>query len=170
MKDLPHHHSVLQRAKHPETALSAEMSVWQGPSVAGSGQGRRRGSTGPGAPEAAPRPGFSPAPEAGRCRGGRRVPETHSQGKDTRCVPIRGAWAVPWPVRQHIQEYLQHCLHSPAQGHDRCPHGHSSSVGSELVHAVCGLGNFQSGFSQAVKSTQFLFLIDSKTFPGCSEY
>ena len=45
----------------------------QGPSEAKRGQGRCRESTGPGAPEAAPRPGFSPAPEAGRCSGGRRV-------------------------------------------------------------------------------------------------
>ena len=73
LKDLPHHHSCLQRTKHPKTALSAEVSVWQGPSKAGRGQGRHRGSTGCGAPEAAPRPGFSPAPEAGRCSGGRRV-------------------------------------------------------------------------------------------------
>ena len=146
LEDFPHHHSVLQRTKHPETALSAEVSVWQGPRVAGSGQGRCRGTTGPGAPEAAPRPGFSPAPEAGRCSGGRRVPETHSQGKDTLFVFIRGACAVLWPVCQHIQEYLQHCLHSPARGHDRCPHCLSSSVGSELVDTVCGLGIFSQDF------------------------
>ena len=86
LKDLPHHLSCLQRTKHPETALSAEVSMRQGPSVAGSVQGRRRGSTGPGAPEAAPRPGFSPAPEAGRCSGGRRVPETHQAKAKTPVV------------------------------------------------------------------------------------
>lgn len=73
LEDLPHHQSCLQRTKHPETALSAEVSVWQGLSVAERGQGRCRRSTGPGAPEAAPRPGFSTVPEAGRCSGGRRV-------------------------------------------------------------------------------------------------
>ena len=61
LEDLPHHHSCLQRTEQPETALSAEVSVWQGPSVGGRGQWRRRGSAGPGGPEAAPRLDFSPA-------------------------------------------------------------------------------------------------------------
>lgn len=43
LEDLPHHQSCLQRTDHPETALTAEVSMWQGPSVGGRGQGRGRG-------------------------------------------------------------------------------------------------------------------------------
>ena len=61
LEDLPQCHSCLPKTKHPETALSAQMSMWQGPSVAGRGQGRPRGIPRPGAPQPAPKPGLQPS-------------------------------------------------------------------------------------------------------------
>ena len=101
LEDLPHHHSCLQRSKHPEAALSAEVSMRQSLSEAGRGQGRRRGSTGPGAPEAAPRPGFSPEPEAGRCSGGRRGCLGVSKGQFQK-LTVRAKTPVLFPSEVHV--------------------------------------------------------------------